>query len=169
MIAFLPFALAFLFSLAGRVSAFTFNVTIGGNQTFAKDILPPGDISALNCTTQCSSVQNTFNTANDDAATLCRDDIVDAFIGCEQCLFNQIVADNSPPSPQAGSNVVVGGYAAACGLFNFTLAVNRTKLAIAPNWDGPFGQKHFDPIKHVNGIHVTVPQSWFGTDTSFDG
>ncbi|THU97880.1 hypothetical protein K435DRAFT_661956, partial [Dendrothele bispora CBS 962.96] len=129
-----------------------FNVSLGTDTLFAEKLLPdtyPAPIDRCNST--CGFVQNTLKGANNNTNVICANQTANDLIACEQCMFQALVDTNQRmPDPRAGSNPVLTGYGAACTLFNFTLA-NATKLAIANNWDGPFGM--FVP---TGGLVVTV-------------
>ncbi|KAK7441733.1 hypothetical protein VKT23_016396 [Stygiomarasmius scandens] len=153
MVAVFTLALVFLFSLAGRVSAFTWNVTFGGEQLFADQLLPTSYPAPIDrCQQNCTKIQDTLTAANNNATIICDDDTLKQFQVCEQCMFQAAVDKNIPlVEPKAGSNPMIQGYGAACALFNITFAKNQTNLAIADNWDGPFGM--FVP---TGGLVVTV-------------
>jgi hypothetical protein len=157
MIAMLPVALTVLYALTTQVSAQnlvpvggTFNVSLGQppkNQTFffnqLLDLSYTGAISQ--CAQNCTATQSILSQTQGDPVQLCNNQTVKAFMACEQCMFNGIIAANKPmPDPRAGSTPVIQGYLASCKeranvtelMFDTTVAL---KLALPPTWDGPTG------------------------------
>ncbi|KAK0216022.1 hypothetical protein IW262DRAFT_1397426 [Armillaria fumosa] len=144
--------------LAGRVFAFSFNVTV----TPALAALPPSELLNFTFPSTISSCQATCDSANGviasctssaQAATpspdatpdpasgcLCADSTVSALLSCEQCIYVAQIAANVPRSdPRAGSQPLLAAYSAACAAANITLLAPQTALALPANWDGPVG------------------------------
>ncbi|KAG7447288.1 uncharacterized protein BT62DRAFT_1004866 [Guyanagaster necrorhizus] len=154
--------------LAGRVFAFTFNVTV----TPALATLAP--LQLLNfsftgaidsCQSLCNDASTAFAncTASSQAATpapdptpdpasdcLCANSTVVALVSCEQCIFSaQIAANLRPNDPRAGSQPLLTAYSASCAAANINLTTSQTALTLPANWDGP------------SGIHLSVAGTVF--------
>ncbi|KAK0478707.1 hypothetical protein IW261DRAFT_1480393 [Armillaria novae-zelandiae] len=144
--------------LAGRVFAFSFNVTV----TPALAALAPSELLDFPFPSSISSCQSACDAANGvianctssaQAATpspdatpdpasacLCADTTVSALLTCEQCIYTAQIAANVPRSdPRAGSQPLLAAYSAACAAANITLLAPQTALALPENWDGPAG------------------------------
>ncbi|TBU59860.1 hypothetical protein BD310DRAFT_816208 [Dichomitus squalens] len=126
-----PFSLfvAVLALFAGHVLAL--NITIGGRNITAPQFLNTSDIVLQD------SALNTCG-ANDTCA--CAASTVSLVLGCQQCMFNQLIARNKQPVDLlAGQASALTAYSTACT--NIT-AVNASQvtLTLPPDWDGPFGQ-----------------------------
>ncbi|KAK0189717.1 hypothetical protein F5146DRAFT_1052230 [Armillaria mellea] len=144
--------------LAGRVFAFSFNVTV----TSALAALPPSQLFNFSFPSTISSCQSTCDNANSvmasctssaQAATpspdgtpdpasgcLCADTTVAALLSCEQCIYTAQIAANVPRSdPRAGSQPLLAAYSGACTAAGIVLTAPQTALALPANWDGPAG------------------------------
>ncbi|KAK0200956.1 hypothetical protein DFS33DRAFT_1356124 [Desarmillaria ectypa] len=149
--------------LAGRVFAFSFNVTV----TPALATLPPSELLNFSFTGAIDSCQSFCNdastaiancTASAQAATpapdptpdpasdcLCANNTVVALVACEQCIYTaQIAANVRPNDPRAGSKPLLTAYSASCAAANINLTAPQTALTLPANWDGP------------SGIHLSV-------------
>ncbi|KAK0497704.1 hypothetical protein EDD18DRAFT_1158976 [Armillaria luteobubalina] len=144
--------------LAGRVFAFTFNVTV----TPALANLPPSELLNFTFPSEISACQATCDTASGviasctgaaQAATpapdpspdpasgcLCANSTVAALLSCEQCIYVAQIAANVPRSdPRAGSQPLLIAYSAACTAAGIPLLVAQSALTLPANWDGPAG------------------------------
>ncbi|CDO76757.1 hypothetical protein BN946_scf185028.g8 [Trametes cinnabarina] len=106
-------------------------------------------------TTQCGD-------AND--ACLCSNATVTAIVACEQCMFNELIAQNrAPQDPRAGQTAAISAYASACSAAltkdkiipstNESFVVLDPKLIALtpPPFNGPFEQ-----ILSTGGTVVSV-------------
>ncbi|KAH9477030.1 hypothetical protein JR316_0010946 [Psilocybe cubensis] len=92
------------------------------------------------CAATCTTANTTLLACDDDISCLCSNATVNAFVGCESCMLNYLIAVNKPaPVPLAGSNPLVTAYAAQCKSDgNIILAANQSALSLPDTWDGPF-------------------------------
>ncbi|PBK92666.1 hypothetical protein ARMGADRAFT_1013207 [Armillaria gallica] len=141
--------------LAGRVFAFSFNVTV----TPALAALPPLELLNFtfsapidSCQSFCNNASSVITTCTSSAQAatpspdgtpdpasgcLCSDSTVSALLNCEQCIYTAQIAANVPRSdPRAGSQPLLAAYAAACAAANITV---KAALTLPENWDGPAG------------------------------
>jgi len=144
MLAFAP-ALSLLFLLASQVSAFTFNVTFGTDNlapdaTFPDPTILNGPVLST-CASNCSAVNQTLASCDNNATCLCAESLVTLYVACEQCMYNAVIKANVPaPDDKAGSTPMLQAYSAACAAFDYTnITTAFVALHLAPNWDGPFG------------------------------
>ncbi|KAK0463179.1 uncharacterized protein EV420DRAFT_1523167 [Desarmillaria tabescens] len=144
--------------LAGRVFAFSFNVTV----TPALATLPPSELLNFSFTGAIDSCQSLCNdastaisncTVSAQAATtapdptpdpasdcLCSNTTVLALLTCEQCIYTaQIAANVRPNDPRAGSQPLLAAYSASCAAAKINLTAPQTALTLPANWDGPAG------------------------------
>ncbi|PBK71817.1 hypothetical protein ARMSODRAFT_954610 [Armillaria solidipes] len=141
--------------LAGRVFAFSFNVTV----TPALAALPPSELLNFTipdaCQSLCSDAGSVIATCTSSAQAatpspdgtpdpasgcLCADSTVSALLSCEQCIYTAQIAANVPRNdPRAGSQPLLAAYSAACAAANITLLAPQTALTLPENWDGPAG------------------------------
>lgn len=139
------------FLLAGAVSvvAADFIISLDGGVTTTKfmDVIQFGQSDAVTaCQSNCTQpiqLMTTCNQGANDASCFCDQTLASSLVDCEQCMLNFLVAHNEKqPNKFVGANTPLAGLVGACS--NTTLAKplqkNITTLAIAPNWDGPFGQ-----------------------------
>ncbi|EPQ55805.1 hypothetical protein GLOTRDRAFT_111010 [Gloeophyllum trabeum ATCC 11539] len=131
---------AFACALAGRVAALSIAVAgINGNLTASQFLDVPEPLKTQ-CTTQCNPANNAIQACGTDDACLCNNATVSAITACQQCMFNQLIAENIPmPDPRAGSSAALTAYATACAGVGQVVNTTQVTLSIPSNWDGPFG------------------------------
>ncbi|KAF9526075.1 hypothetical protein CPB83DRAFT_730080, partial [Crepidotus variabilis] len=129
------------FFLGGLASqALAFNMTVGKDKLDVSQILniPDSPVKTA-CATNCSDTASKITNCANDPACLCAIETVTSLLGCESCMLNYLIKVNKPaPVPLAGSNVLMGAYAAACKeQAKVVLPANLTALTLPSTWDGP--------------------------------
>ncbi|PIL25931.1 hypothetical protein GSI_11684 [Ganoderma sinense ZZ0214-1] len=157
-----PFALllAIFAFLAGHVLA-ELNITIDGRNITAAVFLNSTDSvrTSSQCNQLCNDAQSTIITCNGNNTCLCKN-ASSPILGCEQCMFSQLIALNRRPTDDlAGQTSSLTGkisfnlllsfqtnispsataYTTACSDANETVSTPLT-LVLPDGWDGPFGQ-----------------------------
>jgi len=132
-------ALVSFIVLAGR--ALALNIVVHGaigNLTALSMLNVSDSIIMTRCQEQCTSATAAIQACSDDNC-LCNNTTVTAIVGCEQCMFNVVIATNNPkPDPKAGSASVLAAYSAACQQsVNVTLAPTDIGLTLPADWNGP--------------------------------
>ncbi|KAJ3527419.1 hypothetical protein NM688_g8128 [Phlebia brevispora] len=146
---FIALFIAFFAALAGRayaqINATTFNITLPGlGNVTANQFLSFND---ADLTTKCSGNLTAANNAisactNNNATCLCSPPTVRLILECEQCYFEQLIAENrAMPDVRAGNAAALTAYATACNASaGVVLIADQTTLTLPSNWDGPYGQ-----------------------------
>ncbi|KJA17152.1 hypothetical protein HYPSUDRAFT_46681 [Hypholoma sublateritium FD-334 SS-4] len=133
------FALLFVAFFAAHALA-QFSVSFNNVGMTALEILAiPASPVATACGSNLTETTGLFTACNNDPQCLCNSASVTSFVNTETCMFNELIRQNvKSPSPLAGSNVLVGAYAAACAANNITVPAAQSALVVPPGWDGPY-------------------------------
>ena len=134
------FAILSLILLAGQ--ALALNVTLGTQVIEAREMVnftPQGPIAV--CAQDCSLAQTAIEACGTNDSCLCSNDTAALLLTCQQCMFTGLIAANQKmPDIRAGSQPLLGAYAAACAAqANVTFTAPQTALALPAFWDGPTG------------------------------
>ncbi|TFK20444.1 hypothetical protein FA15DRAFT_673479 [Coprinopsis marcescibilis] len=146
------FIYAVFAALAGR--ALAFNIPFGGVNISTSDLLTIQESPVtLACTADCGLAQTKILACNDATPCLCTNDTVSSFARCQTCMLDFLIQQNIPaPDTRAGSNVLVGGYAAGCAAANITVPKEFAALTLPAFWEGPF----VAVLPEAGGIAVAV-------------
>ncbi|KAF5314431.1 hypothetical protein D9619_011852 [Psilocybe cf. subviscida] len=133
-----------LFSLlAGRVFAQSFNFTFGAENITVSDALSTNFTASpllTGCSVNITAAQTAVTTcAPNDAACLCSSGTSTLIFEAELCMLHTLIAQNKPaPDARAGSNVLLGAYAAQCNALSQPVPKNQSALTLPDTWVGPY-------------------------------
>ncbi|CCM03224.1 uncharacterized protein FIBRA_05349 [Fibroporia radiculosa] len=144
MRSFLSFTFLLVTLLASR--ALALNISVGGSvgTVPASQFLTVNDANLTNaCQTQCSPANKAIQACGTSNTCLCDSATVTLITACEQCMFDELIAQNLPMvDPRAGSATALTAYQTAClDAVNVTVPTSEITLTLPTDWDGPFEQR----------------------------